>query len=509
MMIDDFYSASAARRSLVHFVGGKLVSATVGIAYLLTTVRAMPVADYGRYVAVLAATDIFYVVSGLGLSTVAQRYVAEYRVNAVATDFGLFLSRALQRRLLLSLAFATAVALIWMPLSSFAGLSLAPQWRWLLGLLFVGAAGVSFLDEVMGALLLQAYSQSLGVARGICKLALVAGALVAGFGISIDIVLYVETTVAVASWLVAEIIIRRWARNALSASRARTDFAALGMSRVSLRFYLVQLAGQTYGPGMVKLLVTKLLGAAQTAALGVAQSVTDMLRNYMPAHLLGSWVRPIMIARYIARRDVSELSSIANLMLKLNLLGMLPAAAIFVVMGDPLMAWLSAGRYTSIGSLLAILSALIVLQSAHLLLGMITLTIEQPGISLRATFAAVATLPLLLIAILTLGLPGAALGLVVGEATWVGVAWLLLRRRGFYLRFDAIGAFKIASSATVGGAVGALCLHTSSAYPVWIALAGTAVAYGAMLLILRPESDSDLALVRRLLSKGAKPAAPL
>jgi O-antigen/teichoic acid export membrane protein len=501
-----FYSATAARRSLVHFVGGKLISATVGIAYLLTTVRSMPVTDYGSYVAVMASTDMFYIVSGLGLSTVAQRYVAEYRVNAAAADFGSFLTRALQRRLLLSLAFATAVALLWTSLSSLAGLSLGPQWRWLLGLLLVGAAGVAFLDEVMGALLLQAYSQSLGVARGVCRLALVAGALLAGLGLTIDTVLYIETTVAVVSWVAAEIIIRRWARTAPSSSQARVNYAALRMSRVSLRFYLVQLMGQTYGPSMVKLLVTRLLGASQTATLGVAQSVTDMLRNYMPAHLLGSWIRPIMIARYVERHDVSELSSIANLVLKLNLLGMLPAAAIFVAMGDPLMAWLSAGRYTQVGALLAILSALIVVQSAHLLLGMITLTVEQPSVSLRATFAAAATLPLLLLSMLTLGLPGAALGMVVGEAMWVSVAWVLLRRRGFGLQFDAVGACKIAISATAGGVAGALS-HSHFALPLWVALTALVVVYGAMLLILRPESQADLALVRRLLAKGAKSAA--
>jgi hypothetical protein len=156
--------------------------------------------------------------------------------------------------------------------------------------------------------------------------------------------------------------------------------------------------------------------------------------------------------------------------------------------------------------LLAILSALIVVQSAHLLLGMITLTVEQPSVSLRATFAAAATLPLLLLSMLTLGLPGAALGMVVGEAMWVSVAWVLLRRRGFGLQFDAVGACKIAISATAGGVAGALS-HSHFALPLWVALTALVVVYGAMLLILRPESQADLALVRRLLAKGAKSAA--
>lgn len=505
-MARDFYSAAAARRSLGHFAGGKLVSAALGIAYLLTTVRAMEPGDYGRYVAVLASCEIFYLATGLGLSTVAQRYVAEYRVRAEAGAFCAFLNRALRRRLLLSLGFALGVLALWQPLMALTGMALDPTWRWMLGALLVASAGVSFLEEVMGALLLQGYSQILGVLRNVAKLAFVTAALLAGAGLPLATVLAIECGVAVASWLAAEVIVRRWARRTPSSPQARADFASPTMDRVAWRFYAVQLLGQAYGTNMVKLLVTRLLGATQTAALGVAQSVTDMLRNYMPAHLLAAWVRPIMVARWVERRDLGELSLIANLVLKLNLLGLLPAAALFAVLGDPLLAWLTAGRYTGLGALLALLTGLTVLQSAHLLLTMVTLTLEQPGVSLRATLAAAATLPLLVLAMLGFGLHGAAIGLALGELAWVGVAWGLLRSRGFALRFDAAGVCKIALAALVAAGAGAMCLHTRNSLHWALVAAAMALAYALALLILRPASASDLELVRRLLAARSRPA---
>ncbi len=504
-MARDFYSLAAARRSLGHFAGGKLVSAAIGFAYLLTTVRSMEPGDYGRYVAVLATCEIFYLVTGLGLSTVAQRYVAEYRVRALAEAFCTFLNAALRRRLLLSIGFVLALMLLWTPLMSLTGLALDPAWRPAIALLLVANAGVAFLEEVMGALLLQGYSQALGIARNLAKLAIAGGLVVGGFGLTLGAVLLMECAVATSSWLAAEFVVRRWARRAPSSAQAREHFASPRMDRVALRFYLVQLLGQAYGTNMVKLLVTRLLGATQTAALGVAQSLADMLRNYMPAHLLAAWVRPIMVARYVERRDVGELSQIANLVLKLNLLGLMPAAAAFAVVGDPLLSWLTAGRYPTLGLLLALLAGLAVLQSAHLLLTMITLTLEQPGVSLRATLAAAATLPVLVAAMMGFGLYGAALGLALGEAVWVGVAWALLHRRGFALHFDLAGSCKVGAAALAAGLVGAAALRVDPGLPWAAAAAAMALSYLVALLLLRPAAPSEIAMVRRLIASRRPP----
>lgn len=503
-MAGDYYSSTVARRSLLHFAAGRVVSAALSISFVLLILRGMEPAEYGAYVALIAMAEIFYVATGLGLSTIAQRYVAEYRVRAVAHDFSDFLRVALRRRLAQSLFFALVVSVIWDPLMRLSGLALADEWRPVVVTLLVASAGAAFLDEVMSALLLQGYSQALGVARNSFKLSIVATIALAGMAMSLQSLVYVEATAALLTWLSGEVLVRRWLRRAPSSGQAQHGFASASMWRVAIRFYAVQLIWTGYGQNMVKLIVTRMLGLAQTAALGAAQALTDMLRNYMPAHLLSGWIRPLLVARYVAKRDLDELSLAINLIFKLNLLGMVPAAAVFAVVGDPLMNWVTNSRYGDLGLLLTLLTGLVILQSAHVLMSMVMLTLEQPAVSLQATFAAAATLPLLVIALLVLGLLGAAIGLALGEAVWVGVTWMLLRRRGFVLRFDARGTSKIAAAGLVAAAVGTLCMRTSLGLQWWATFLVMVPTYCATALALRPASIGEIAMARRLFAARSR-----
>ncbi|MDO8413542.1 MAG: polysaccharide biosynthesis C-terminal domain-containing protein, partial [Gallionellaceae bacterium] len=211
------------------------------------------------------------------------------------------------------------------------------------------------------------------------------------------------------------------------------------------------LVGQLYGPNIFKLLVTRILGLAQTAAFGFAQSITDMLRNYLPAHLLAGWLRPLMISRYLARKKLSDLTDIVNLVLKLNLLGIIPLLVFFMVRGDAFGAWATGGRYLHVGDLLWLLAVMVCLQTIHLLFAMITITVEQASANLAATCIAATSLPFSLILIQTFGTEGAAWGLLSGEIIWLLSAGWLLSRRGFHIAWDITGTLRIALAGIVAG----------------------------------------------------------
>lgn len=76
------YSLSRAKRSLLYFGIGKMGSTAAGLACLVIVVRALEREDYGLYVALIALLEIYYLSTGFGLSSAAERYVAEYRVKA-------------------------------------------------------------------------------------------------------------------------------------------------------------------------------------------------------------------------------------------------------------------------------------------------------------------------------------------------------------------------------------------------------------------------------------------
>lgn len=497
-----FYSLAAARRGLVHFLVGKLAAGLLGIGFLLLSIRAMEPVAYGRYVAVMAGAEVFYLISGMGLSTIAQRYVAEYRLRAVSAEFAQFLRRHFLRRVVYSVVGAGAVLVAWGPLMALTGLALPRETGWVVAGLLVGSAGVFFLEEVMGACLLQGYSQGLAFARNLIRVAAVVIWWQWLDGLTLERLLWIEALVCVASWLVAEGLVRRWADRAPSAPGAVAGYSAGAMAPVARRFYLVQLMGQAYGTNIVKMVVFRLLGASQAASFGVAQSVADMIRNYLPAHLLAGWVRPLMVARYVQNRDLDEICRIASLVLKLNLLGLLPFVAVFAVVGDDLMAWVTAGRYPALGTLLAWMIVGLVMHTTHLLMSMLTLTLEAPAANLRATAMACLTLPAVILLIRQFGVVGAATAVVLTEVVWIGTAWTLLRLRGFRLWFEWRGALNIALATTVGAVLAWLASRT--VHHTAVSLLALGAGYLVTLAVLRPASAQEVDMLRRLLQSRKK-----
>ena len=120
----SYYSLHTARRGLLHFVLGKVGSAALGASFLLLTVRLLDPVAYGRYITVMAMAEMFYLVTGLGLSTVAQRYVAEYRLRAPANEFAALLRLQFRRRLVYSACGTGLLLLAWPQAMAWSGLAL-------------------------------------------------------------------------------------------------------------------------------------------------------------------------------------------------------------------------------------------------------------------------------------------------------------------------------------------------------------------------------------------------
>lgn len=455
-MFSNPYSTQRAKSSLFHFLAGKIVSAVMGISYLVLLVRHMEAEHYGGYIALIALIELFYLSTGLGLSTIAQRYVTEFRVNASGSRFHRFLSRIFLWRFGLSLLFSLVVILGHRLLLPMLGLQPGTDVVVMVVVLLVASASVFFLDEVLGALLLQWLSQGLGVMRGIMKLSAVAYAIHATGQVTIEWVLLQECVITVTSLVAGHAVLYvrlRAARETSAGNDAGDAYANPNMLSTARKFYVVQLLGQTYAPSASKLIVTRILGLGSTAAFGFAQSIADMLRNYLPAHLLAGWLRPVMVSRYLARRDLTDLTDISNLVLKLNLLGIVPLAVFFLLRGDAFAHWMTGGRYPQAGSLLVLLTLMVGLQTVHLMFSMITITLEQAGANLVATMLAAASLPLTVGLITTFGIEGAAWGLLASESIWLLSAWALLARRGFRVTWDLPGALRIFLAGCIAGAV--------------------------------------------------------
>lgn len=500
MADDKHYSLARAKRSLLHFGVGKAASAAFGLVVLVLTVRLLPAKDYGIYVALIASLEIHYILTGFGLSTVAQRYVAEFRVLTPPAHFRQFIARIVLLRLLFALLAAVAVLLVAQPLLALLTIDLTDTTRWLFVLLLVSGSCTRYLDEVLPALLLQAYTQGLLLLSNVVKVLVLGRVSWAGQGFGYEEMLRLELAISILVCLVGVLLLWRYLRVAPTAAGQAPNHENPRMWPVAVRFYLVQVLGQVYGANAVKLMLSNILGLTQTAAFGFFQSLADMIRNYLPAYLLATWVRPLMVSRYVQSRDLGEISIMANVVFKLSLMGVAPFAAFFAIHGDAFSAWVSSGKYVEAAAVLTALTVLIALQSLHVVVGMVTTTLERAGGNVAATVVCCVALPLAVWLARYWGLVGVVAAMALAECLWVGIVWALLARDGLKLALDLRGAAKIIAAAVLAALViraAAGLVAAGWAMLLVLALAGVLVL--VITALLKPFGDGERAIVGKLM----------
>ncbi|WP_348699989.1 polysaccharide biosynthesis C-terminal domain-containing protein [Duganella fentianensis] len=477
------------------------MSALLGVGFLVLTVRHLVADHYGAYVALIALIDVFYLSTGLGLSTIAQRYVAEFRLRATPRRLHAFIGGLFVRRICHSLLFGALLLGLHEYVLPALGLPIQERLLPLVVILLMAAASLAMLDEVLAALLLQGSAQAMAMTRNLIKVGVVGAILLAGRNLNIDVLLVTELVAVVLAMALGYILLYRQLRRDVDAEGGDSHYEVRGMWGMAGRFYLIQLIGQAYGQNVAKLIITRMLGLAQTAAYGFAQSIADMLANYLPAHLLAGWLRPLMVSRYLARGKISDLVDVANLVLKLNLIGILPVAVFFGLYGDRFASWVTGGKYGHAGLLLMLVTLFIGLQTVHLMVAMIAMTVEQASSNLVATLMSGASLPLSLLLIHWLGTEGASLGLICSELVWIASAVYLLYRRGFPIEWDIGGSLRLCVAGVGAAIVGYLLPIVDGAPLLQLSLA--AVVIGGVFLLLavltKPLREAERTLIRGII----------
>jgi hypothetical protein len=179
-------------------------------------------------------------------------------------------------------------------------------------------------------------------------------------------------------------------------------------------------------------LVARSLGPETTAAFGFAVRWLEVVRRHLPVDLFWGAARPAVIARYeVSQRDPEVLMRDARRLILANLATVAVAVTVALVVGDGVLAWLSAGQMPVIHGLLACLMLLLI---THTLRRVLELVAYLRGHSGRFVLASVLALcgPVAVLAALKLWpMPQAAvLTALAVDSLLVGVALVLLQRTG-------------------------------------------------------------------------------
>lgn len=500
------YAGAALRRSGLHFLTGKLATATLTFATLLLLVRWLPTRDYAVYVTLVAWLEITVAVAGIGLPWMGARYVPEFRLHAGGSAL-----QALCRRMLLWLVMAIAAGAlagaVAMPLylqsanlAAYAGAALLYAF-----VLFADGLNrlviASLLDPLMAQQLVR---RALLLRQGLMLLVV---AVAAALGpVTLWHVVLADLLAATLAVGVTVVGLMRHLRGLmdLPATPGWTPPGSAAMWSTSRNMYGAYLVTVLYSPQVLLIVVTRFLGAEAAAVFGFLRALYDQVARYLPAMLLFNLIRPKLIASYVDQGSSTELNRNANLAGKLSLFVLAPLVAGVAATGGGLAAWLSGGRLPDTGHLLLGFMLVLVPLSQRQLLESVAVAVGQARLCVLAALAGLLTLPALWLLMRTgIGLWAAVLAIGLGQLLFNAVLALGLRRHAGY-RLDARGAAKLAVAAAAGAAAG-LVPHqfvSASLIALAVSLIVAVVVYLLVGWIIKPFSGDERARVNGLLRRN-------
>lgn len=505
-MTNSHYNAHNIRRSLIHFVFGKTGSVILSILLLLVVVRVLPVQDYGIYIVMLAMLELVQLGSNLGVLPAAQRYIPEAR----AKNQGLALFRLVASLTAIRIATLSIVCLIlYFCMPMLAQMLDAGNYVFILRfyLLVIIAEGTArYIDIVFDSLLLQGYAQvSLIIRNGLRLLGVFLLPALVGSEFSLELWVKVEFWASMIAVVFSLIQLTRYCNSVVR--KFPGDAERWTLSRI-MRYvgpnYLAQIVGLLYGPDVIKIIIQKTLGAIEAGAFGFSALLIGVLQRYLPIFLLLGMLRPLFVAvpRDDAEKHRVRVNELANVVLKLSLLTLLPLVSFMLVYRHEIIYVLAGGKFPQAAEFLYFFSVWLVLQAAHFVIGLVALAFEDAiSVFFGTAFASIG----LAIGVLLLkvwGVSGIGWGLVLSEVVWCGTVVRLLLRKGALIQFDWIGNGKMLLVAIFSVLTVSQLPWDSSDIIILVLLAGAVCAqFLGILFFLKPFSLAERDLINRLLPK--------
>jgi O-antigen/teichoic acid export membrane protein len=481
---------------------GKSFNAVVSLVTLAVLARWLTPEDYGVYIAFLALQSTLLAVSSLGIDTTAERFLPELRIRHADDELLGFVMTSMSARLGTLLLLALVSLFAAKPIIGLVGLGqYVDVFRvWVVVVVLTGM--LSFVVVLLEAMLHQRNSQRCMSIYVSTKLVLL-GLAQQYLQLDIDAIVWVELiSTSIAASAGVNFLIRRF-----SAGRMRKGWDVARenrqrMQRFALFNYAAQVVFHLFNAEVMKMMVTRLLGALQSARYGFVYSLAETVQRYLPAVLLLRLIKPVFVSRYTKTRDFDQLNEMARIILKLNLLMLAPIIAFSAVYGGNLLSIISGGKYADAHWVLVGVLGLLVPASHQLVLSILASTLEKNAMQLYAGIASSIAFPFALFFIPTLGPLGAVLASAISAVVYNTFATAYLRRAGYNYQPDLRGAviFLIGGLFLYGIAWGLHNIMTEFAGLVTALLVGT-TAYLGFVRALSAFSQEERMLLNSILPK--------
>src|SRR4030065_1929911 len=81
---------------------------------------------------------------------------------------------------------------------------------------------------------------------------------------------------------------------------------------------------------------------------GFVDSQTDYGQRYLPTRMLHGMIQPLFFARYLQSGDSPDMRRLANMTFRTSLLALGFPTVLLLAGGEPLLNWLTAGKYDQV-----------------------------------------------------------------------------------------------------------------------------------------------------------------
>ncbi|MBL8469178.1 lipopolysaccharide biosynthesis protein [Methyloversatilis discipulorum] len=504
----EHYGRARLKRALLHFLTGRLLSGGLGIVSLVLIVRHLPAEQFGLYAAMLSLQVVFLAYSSFGIEPAMERYLPELRLRAGGAEVLRFVGTAIAIRLAFLLLAILSLRLVvpwiaqWLGITDVGRLLDAYVWV-ILAVALMNIAGVA-----LEAMLEQKTAQISAVVYAGVRFALILSGILAG---SLDIAAVVRLDLygALAAFGLSVIALIRLGLIDDGSVHPDGGRVPAGERTIWGRFrlfaiknFLAQMIMQTYGPHALRLAVTSLAGLLETARLGFAMSMSELVQRYLPATLLMRMIRPVFVSRYVERRDFGQLNAFANLVLKLNVLVLAPLLGFVAACGNEASAIVSAGRYTDVGWILFGVVLLLFPTSHQIVVSILANTLEENDIQIKSALVGLSGVLIAWMLIPSYGAYGALIASIASAVAYNSTSALLLRQRGYAYRVDSKGLARLFGAAAAGAIPAwALARGVDGLFGLILAGASLLVVYVAVASRYRAFSADERDMINRLLPK--------
>lgn len=349
------------------FAVAKVAAAAVSLLIQFVLVRHLAVEDYAAYTLFVSGAAVMALLTMFGMDRVVYRFIPPLRValrwrETLAVMAGLLGARLLLMLALLGLLYAGAASLL--PVNIVRQLE---GIAWQAGLYTLAMACTDSLLVFCNSVGLQRSQVTLSMFAGVVRLsAVVAVVLERDLDAAAVAAAFAWTEVALAAAL-ALVLAADFARLRQGAPGGpwQFGFRARELVRDSLGTQAAYLLGLPFKGAVLKLIVGAVSPPVVTASFGFFQTMADRAYQLMPVFLLKGLLEPALASDYAQRHSHARVRLAVSLLLRLNFVVIFLGVAILLGSGEPLIGWITRGRYGE----QVMLAVLIALQLTGLTVG--------------------------------------------------------------------------------------------------------------------------------------------